>query len=146
MSTCTDRRTSRHDTEKKDVIEIFRSYFDQKADFRLVLLYGSAAKSCLGKHSDIDVAVSGSKPLDRELLYSATAELSRLIGREVDMIDLHLVEGLILYHVMTEGKRIKTDANLFVKFRLKALGYKEDFKPLQEMMRGARLRRFMHGA
>jgi predicted nucleotidyltransferase len=130
----------------ENIIGVFRGFFEAKPEFRLVILYGSAAKACLGKHSDIDVAVSGTGPLDRELLYTTAGELSRCVNREVDVVDLHLAEGLILYRVMTEGKRIKTDPDLYVKFRLKALGYKEDFKPFQDMIRAARLRRFMHGS
>jgi predicted nucleotidyltransferase len=130
----------------ENIIDVFRSFFETKPEFRLVILYGSAAKACLGKHSDIDVAVSGTGTVDREVLFTTASELSRRIGREVDIVDLHIAEGLILYRVMTEGKRIKTDPALYVKYRLKALGYKEDFKPFQDMIRTARLKRFMHGS
>jgi predicted nucleotidyltransferase len=120
-------------------------YFMEKADVRLVLLYGSAAKRRFTAKSDIDIAVAGSQAIARERLYDISAELSALFGRNIDLIDLHQVEGLILHRVMTEGVRIKTDPALFVKFQGKAFGYYEDFKPLQDMIRAERIRRFIDG-
>ena len=111
-----------------------------------MLLYGSAAKESFGRHSDVDIAVAGSTALDRVLLYSTRAELSVLLGREIDLIDLYRAEGLILYKVMTGSKRVKLDAALFVKNKRKALRYKEDFKPIQDKLRNARIRRFVYGS
>ncbi len=128
------------------VFEKLSEYFKNKPEIKLAVLYGSAAKGNLRNSSDIDIAVSGREALDRDLLFSASSEISLLLGREIDLLDLHRVEGLILYRIMTEGKRIKTDATLYVKFQGKALGYFEDFKPLQDMMRKARIERFINGS
>jgi predicted nucleotidyltransferase len=133
-------------TSAEEAIERTRAYFLGKEEIQLAIVYGSAAKKGFNERSDIDVAVSGASVLDRDLLMDMAAELSEATGREVDMIDLHRAEGLILYRVMTEGQRVKTDRNLAVKFGSKALGYREDFKPLQDMMRDARIRRFIHGS
>jgi hypothetical protein len=68
------------------------------------------------------------------------------LGQEVDVVDLYRAEGLILYRIIVEGRRIKTDAGLYVKYQSKALGYREDFKPLQDMVRNARIRRIINGS
>jgi uncharacterized protein len=130
----------------EEAIERTRAYFLGREEVLLAIVYGSAAKKGFNERSDIDVAVSGASALDRDLLMGMAADLSEATGREVDLIDLHRAEGLILYRVMTEGKRVKTDRNLAVKFGSKALGYREDFKPLQDMIRNARLRRFINGS
>jgi len=128
------------------VFGMLTEYFNGRPDFRLVLVYGSAAKGNFRATSDVDIAVANDGAIDRELLCGTAAELSVLLGREVDMIDLYRAEGLILYRVMVEGRRIRTDGSLFVKYKAKALGYREDFKPLQDMMRNARIWRFVHGS
>lgn len=128
-----------------DIPKRLVDYFAGKANIRLVILYGSAVKGRFSDRSDIDIAVSGEGPLPVELLSDISTELAFHFGRNIDLIDLHQVEGLILHRVMTEGVRIKTDPALFVKFQGKAFGYYEDFKPLQDMIRAERIRRFIDG-
>lgn len=141
-----EMRISTRVSSAEEAIERTRGYFLGKEEILLAIVYGSAAKKGFNERSDIDVAVSGSCALDSDLLMDMADELSEATGREIDLIDLHRAEGLILYRVMTEGKRVKTDRNLAVKFSSKALGYREDFKPLQDMIRSARIRRFIHGS
>ena len=114
--------------------------------FKLMLLYGSVAKDRFKAHSDVDIAVSADRPLSEDRLLETGAELSALLDRPVDVLDLFSTEGLILYKIMTGHIRIKIDAALYVKYYSKALGFREDFKPLQDMMREARIGRFIHGS
>jgi predicted nucleotidyltransferase len=129
-----------------EAIAQVRSYFAQRDDFKLVLVYGSAARGVLTAASDVDVAVAGLLALDGAAFLAVQSELSALLGRPVDLIDLNRAEGLILREAVTRGLRVKTDARLFVKFQTKALSYREDFLPLQRAMRDARLARFIHGS
>ncbi len=130
----------------KAVLETVNAFFADKSVFRLVIVYGSAVRGTLGKHSDVDVALAGDGALDRDALHATAASLSAALGREVDVVDLYRAEGLILYRIIVEGRRIKTDAGLYVKYQSKALGFREDFKPLQDMVRNARIRRFINGS
>jgi predicted nucleotidyltransferase len=129
----------------EEAIERVRSYFAWRDEFRLVIVYGSAAKGHFRADSDVDVAVAGQGALDRALLLSSESELSALLDRPVDLIDLGAVEGLILREVVTGGVRVKTDPELFVKFHTKVMTYREDFLPLKRAMQDARIERFIHG-
>lgn len=130
----------------EQIVERLRSFFAEKSEIKLVLLYGSAAKGCFNERSDIDIAVAGDRPLGFEARASLSASLLREFDRDIDLIDLNRVEGLILHRAVTQGIRVKTDPALFVRFLSKAYGYQEDFQPLQDMMRTARLRKFIDGS
>jgi predicted nucleotidyltransferase len=129
----------------EEAIERVRSYFAHRDEFRLVIVYGSAAKGHFNAASDVDVAVAGNGTLDRGLLLSSESELSALLDRPVDLVDLGAAEGLILREVVTGGVRVKTDPELFVKFHTKVMSYREDFLPLKRAMQDARIERFIHG-
>lgn len=129
-----------------DALSIVRDYFADKDPFRLVLVFGSAATGAFKAHSDVDVAIAGTSAIDAETLLDTQADLAEKLGRPVDLIDLARVDGLILHRIMTQGRRVKTDPSLFVRFQAKALGWKEDFLPLLQKMRDARITRFTNGS
>ncbi|GAB1482762.1 hypothetical protein MASR2M78_15780 [Treponema sp.] len=122
-----------------------KAYFSDKDAVKLALVYGSVLTDRFNENSDVDIAIAGKHAFDRNEFWSMADDLSAALGRRIDLIDLNLVEGLILYRAMVDGKRIKTDPELAVRFSSKAFGYKEDFKPLQDMIRDARLRSFIDG-
>lgn len=129
----------------KEAIEKVCSYFAERDAYRLVIVYGSAAKADFKAASDVDVAVAGEGLFERMTLLEVQGELSAILGRPVDLIDLNTVEGLILREVVTGGVRVKTDPELYVRFHTKVLTYREDFLPLKRAMQDARIERFIHG-
>lgn len=129
-----------------EAMERIRDFFTRRPDIKLAIVYGSAARNRLAAHSDIDIAVGGIGVIDPDNLMDLAAGLSAELGREIDLVDLRRVEGLLLHRIMTNGKRVKTDPALFVKFLMKAYGYREDFKPLQDMIRAERIGRFVNGS
>ena len=126
-------------------LDIVRAYFAGQDAFRLVLVYGSAAAGRLNPSSDVDIAVAGERPFDKMTLLAVEGELSALLERPVDLIDLNRVEGLILREAIVHGLRIKLDRELFVKFHCKVMTYREDFLPLRRFMQDKRIERFIHG-
>jgi predicted nucleotidyltransferase len=50
-----------------------------------VFMFGSAAKGELRRDSDIDIAVSG---LPSRVFFAALNQVSDLVGRSIDMVDL----------------------------------------------------------
>ena len=129
----------------REVIERCGSYFSNTDEIRLALVFGSAGRGKLESHSDVDVAIAGRAPLAKSKLADVRNDLARLLGREIDLIDLNLAEGLILHRAVTEGVRVKSDAALFERFLTKALDFQEDFHPLVRRMREEKVNRFIHG-
>ncbi len=132
--------------DESEAIQIkLTEYFSQKNDIDTVLLFGSFAKGTYNEHSDIDLAIHSSNPLDYETLAKIQTELSLLCKREIDLADLSKADGIFLYQIMTTGLKIKIKAEVFVKYLTKALCFKEDFLPVIEYSRCEKIRRFVNG-
>jgi len=131
---------------RSELVAKLSAFFSQAPEIRLALLYGSYAKDAATARSDVDIAVAGAGPIDRNRLFELSGELGIFLGREIDLVDLSRIDGLILHRIVTQGIRVKTDPSLYVRFASKAYGYIADFKPLQDRMRASRLRRFIGGS
>lgn len=132
-------------SESEVVQSKLTEYFSQKAEIDTVLLFGSFAKGTYNEHSDIDIAIHSSEPLEYEALAKIQTELSLLCKREIDLTDLSKAEGIFLYQIMTTGVKIKIKATVFVKYLTNALCFKEDFLPVIEYSRHEKIRRFVNG-
>jgi len=93
------------------------------------ILYGSAARDQLRDHSDIDVAVGAGRPLTWDEQRRVHAALCEVTGREVDLIDLEGLTGLLWEIIWTEGLFLLKDHDLIVKYTGKVQAFVEDVKP-----------------
>ena len=132
-------------TEKEKLNAKLVEYFGNKPEIDAAILFGSLAKGSFNEHSDIDIAVHSKKEMSYDDLADMQVQLSLLCKREVDIADLSKAEGLFLHQIMTTGKRIKFDHNVFHKYIMKALYFYEDFLPIQQSCRAERIRRFING-
>ncbi len=132
-------------TEAETIQKKIQEYFSQKKEIDTVLLYGSFAKNTFNEHSDVDIAIHCKNELTYENLSSTQTDLSFLLHREVDLADLSKAEGIFLYQIMTTAKKIKIDRNVFVRYLVKALCFREDFLPTVEKMQDEKIRRFVNG-
>jgi len=128
------------------IVEALRKYAKRNGQIEILLLYGSIVNGNFQSHSDVDLAVCADRPLSTDALGDIMSDLSTLIDRRIDLIDLHKAEGLILYKIMTKNIQLKADSKLLLRFFSKALGYREDYKPHQDMMRDAKIKRFVNGS
>lgn len=93
-------------------------------------VFGSAVKNRLTKHSDIDIAVAASVPLSLELRADLLTALSRALDREIDLIDLQAVTGLILQQALCTGEIIKkTDTTVYAALLQRMLFNQADMMP-----------------
>lgn len=83
--------------------------------------------------------------MDYEALATIQTELSLLIHREIDLVDLSNAEGIFLYQIMTTDVKIKIKPIVFVTYLTKALCFREDFMPVIERFRKEKIRRFVNG-
>ena len=93
----------------------------------------------------MDIAVHGREPLGAEQLVSMQQDLELLCGREVDLADLRVAEGLFLYKIMTKGCPLKHQPEIHHHYAMKALCFYEDFYPLVHRMQMERVRRMCNG-
>ncbi|MBN2657482.1 MAG: nucleotidyltransferase domain-containing protein [Spirochaetales bacterium] len=114
--------------------------------FTLVELYGSAATGRMNEQSDIDIAVGSDSGLTNDDCLSLSLQLSELFNREVSVINLEKMEGLILSEVLTKGITIKNSSPLYKSRHLiRMYEYNEDILPFQQLAFEKKRQRYLNG-
>jgi predicted nucleotidyltransferase len=129
-----------------DILRLGTDFLASVAEIRLGLVYGSFANGKASEGSDVDIAIAGDDRFSADFLMQLRGDLELLFGRDVDLIDLARVEGLILHRAVTRSLTLKRDPVLFADYLCKALAFHEDFLPYLRRMRGAKIERFAHGS
>jgi putative transposase len=113
-------------------------------EVRFCTLFGSAGQGRLTARSDVDVAVAAERKLSVETRTRLTGALSAALGREVDLVDLQVVAGLILEQALCESKVVKNaDHGLYARL-LKRLWYNQaDMMPYVRRMLEQRSSRWL---
>ncbi len=113
-----------------DVKKILKDFFSAEEYIQLAILYGSFAKGTQTTASDVDIAVGGLEKLSPEVLVKLNLELSKLLNREVDLVDLNNISGTILTQVLTKGTVLKKEnIGLYAELIRKMLYFEEDMAP-----------------
>ena len=119
-------------------IQTLRQSLRGRTDVQLALVFGSRARGSARAASDIDVAV---RAAGVDLLELA-AELSRVIGREVDVVALEDVGVPLLARIVREGVCVhEARRGAEAAWRARALADLETDRPWFARMRDAWLAR-----
>jgi predicted nucleotidyltransferase len=129
--------------------QIFQAVAEVLGVFPFIVLgsvFGSAAKGRLRPASDIDIAVAAVRslrPNEKQLVLDA---LDRRLKREVDLIDLLQVEGLILSQALAKGKIVLCrDRVTLIHLMEKIVYFDADLGPLVKRSLRTKAQRFAHG-
>ncbi len=126
--------------------QIINEILGSDSRIKLCILYGSAVAGRLTDRSDIDIAIAGDAPFKAENLVELQLELSRRLGREVDLVDMKNLEGLILSEILRHGiVLIKKDKALYAGYIKKVIYFNEDVLPGMRMILKKRAERFASG-
>lgn len=110
---------------------------------QFAILYGSYAKGTDRTDSDLDLAVAGRDRLSLQVRSDLSAALSAATGKEVDLIDLNEVTGVILGEALCEGKiLLLKDKDLYAGLIKKYYFDQADFQPYYDRILEARRKRF----
>lgn len=108
------------------VTALLQDYFEAQPSVLLAFVYGSAARNMLTEESDFDIAVylkDGAEEEDR-----IWRDVSRLLTREVDLVNLAFAPATLVSNVIKTGIPIVIkDRNLYWKFYLEDSMEAEDF-------------------
>ncbi|MEA2012424.1 MAG: nucleotidyltransferase domain-containing protein [Verrucomicrobiota bacterium] len=96
-------------TSSKEIKSSIKQILFKYPQVTLCFVYGSLVKGNFTVTSDIDIAIGGKEKMDYSFMLKLSSELSLTLGREVDLIDLQIVSGVIL------KKAVTTDRPLFLK-------------------------------
>lgn len=106
-------------------------------DLKAVYLFGSFAKKNTRQDSDIDIAVLPAKPIKKADIFLLSQQLSTMLHRDVDLIDLLSASTVFRFQIISTGKRIYcSDANQCAFFEMLAFSmyfrFNEERKALLE--------------
>jgi len=123
-----------------NLIEKLKEYFSQREDIAFAFLYGSQAKGCANKLSDVDIAVYF-YPLERhpiefekEVFYDGENEiwgnLQRLLKKEVELLVLNRVSASVAASAIRGVPLAIKDWGLYLDFMEVITDVAEDFAGL----------------
>ena len=109
-------------------------------------LYGSHASGRATPRSDVDLAVLADRRLDPLAVGAAGAQLERITGSRVDLVDLRAASGLLRVQATHQGRLIAAPDQLQADlFATHALSDHASFGPNRRMCTQAMKERFRGG-
>jgi predicted nucleotidyltransferase len=129
-----------------DMQKTLSSFFSGDEDIKICFLYGSYANGKNTSASDIDIAIASDGILSHEKITDIAGRITKLTGREIDMIDLHAVHGEILRQIISRGKPVFIkDKNMYAGLINRMLLNQEDMMPNYNMILSRRREAFING-
>ena len=104
----------------------------QQDNFLLVFLFGSFARGFSTDESDVDVAIMFKKVPDFFELSDLKDQLSRRVGKEVDIVRLNTASPIIKMQVLRYGLLVKKDKRAYNDFFVSTLREYYDLKCLRK--------------
>ena len=112
------------------MIDLLRRYFERRGDVALAFLFGSSAKGCDGRDSDVDIAIYLTDKEEEDRIW---AQVSRIVEREVDLILLNDASATLISNVFKTGiPLVIKDRRLYWDLYLTKTLEAEDFSQFAE--------------
>ncbi|MBU1193724.1 MAG: nucleotidyltransferase domain-containing protein [Proteobacteria bacterium] len=129
-----------------NLYEKIKHEFEKFPEIEIVIVFGSAVKNQLTRQSDIDIAFAQKKAVSYEKRTQIYIALEKALKRDIDLIDLHQVNGHILKNILCGGDvLIKKSVPLFAFF-LKKMWYNQaDMMPYTRMILEKQVNGFING-
>jgi predicted nucleotidyltransferase len=122
-------------------LEALRAALTGLAAVRLAVLFGSTVRGGGGPRSDLDLALR-LKPASAAARREAVAVAGRAAGRVVDAVDLDAAPPLLRFQIARYGVvLVEREADLWVKFKARAMVDWWDWAPTARRLHAAYLRR-----
>lgn len=106
-------------------------------DAEALYLFGSHARGEARADSDLDLAVLGPAPLDPIRRFEAQRELSALLDRDVDLVDLREASSVLRSEVVNGGKLLfQRNPTITLDFEARVLGEYAELLEATRALRG----------
>ena len=134
----------------RETLSAIETALAAETDLHTVILYGSGARGRLrgpGElESDVDLAVASDDVLSLERWLDLAGKLGTALRREVDVVDVHRMHGLILREILTAGRFVRKHNPEFIAEKaIEMYDYEIFLEPALEAAREARINRVIHG-
>jgi len=128
--------------------EIGRLCADELArmpDIGVAILYGSCAAGKMNQASDVDIAVAGAQRLSIAERARIAACLARRVQRDVDVIDLQAISGVLLHQALAHGTPVLVrNKPLYAALMKRMLFNQADVMPYYRRLLAARRTQFFN--
>ncbi|MFZ5471522.1 MAG: nucleotidyltransferase family protein [Myxococcota bacterium] len=114
-----------------------------RPDVRLAAVFGSAARGELSPKSDVDVALRLTRPVVGWELGGLVADLSKAVGRRVDVVFLDDPLDILLKLEISKGVQIAGRHEDWVEFRRAAFREWREWGPRWRRCTDARIKRLL---
>lgn len=129
-----------------DLIEIVKQRLTADERVKLAVLFGSLARGRAKPTSDIDIGVAYAGQLTLDEKIDLGQKLSAATGREVDVVDLRRVEGVLLQQILNcRVTLVRREPELMGNLIAKRVTEEADFMPVLDRMLKKRRERFING-
>ena len=109
-------------------------------------VFGSYASGKPTVNSDVDLSVAAYNKLSFTMLQELRQRLNDCLDRDIDLVDLNVVSGLILKEALTTGKVIiNKDPELYSALMKKMLYNQADMMPYYNRILKERREEFING-
>lgn len=128
--------------------EIGRLCADELArmpDIGVAILYGSCAAGRMNQASDVDIAVAGAQRLSIAERARIAACLARRVHRDVDVVDLQAISGVLLHQALAHGTPVLVrNKTLYAALMKRMLFNQADVMPYYRRLLAARRTQFFN--
>lgn len=129
-----------------NLIVRLKGHLAKNPKVRLALLFGSYATGKANESSDLDLAVAYQQPLELDERIDLAQDISALLNKEIDLIDLRAASGVLLQQIIANRKTlVNHDPELYGNFIAKQVTEAADFMPLYDAILRAKRDRFING-
>ena len=98
--------------DKDKTVEVVRGIVLEKFPaLQGIYLFGSYGTSYMRQDSDIDLAFLQDGKADPVRVWNIAQEIARVIGRDVDLVDLNSASTVFRFQIISEGSRVVTIDN-----------------------------------
>lgn len=91
------------ENEKDKIKSVIRDFFMNQYNLIAIYLFGSFVRDDFGNESDVDIALLMNEKIDNFSLYEWQAEISVLLNRDFDLVDLQTVLPGLSIQVLKSG-------------------------------------------
>ena len=130
---------------KEEIIDTIIPIIEHDTEIELCLMYGSTVQDRLTERSDIDIAIGSEHGISNQKCLEVSRILTLATDREVSVIAIEKMEGVILQEVLVKGITIKnTNVNFKANLIIRMLEFTEDILPFQLMGINKKVMEYLH--
>ncbi|UXR63789.1 nucleotidyltransferase domain-containing protein [Bdellovibrio bacteriovorus] len=122
---------------------VLQSFLRNTPEVTVLGYFGSYAKGTAKTTSDIDICIAEERPLSTEKKIQYINELTLLLKKEIDLVDLHAVNGVILKEALHTSKWVRKEPTSYAQILKRMLFDQADFQPYYQRMLKAKRDRFL---